>query len=34
LFTGLKIDDFSMEKMKATEEELIEEKELAYSRLK
>uniref|UniRef100_A0A7C9EAE6 Malate dehydrogenase n=1 Tax=Opuntia streptacantha TaxID=393608 RepID=A0A7C9EAE6_OPUST len=31
---GLKIDNFSMEKMKATEEELIEEKELAYSYLK
>ncbi|KAJ8450095.1 hypothetical protein Cgig2_033289 [Carnegiea gigantea] len=31
---GLKIDDFSREKMKATEKELIEEKELAYSCLK
>jgi len=28
---GLKIDNFSREKMKATEKELIEEKELAYS---
>jgi len=34
VFADLKIDDFSKAKMEATEKELSEEKELAYSCLK